>query len=186
MHMPAWLRGLPEEVWFFLRIAAYAFFIGTVYWILTYEAAGTMLLYGFGLAAGFSMLVLGLAARHIRGPDQDAPEGDDVAGRGAAALEANGPFGDEGGRIPSPSIAPFAVGFGAAVLALGLVLGPWLIGLGLLVAILGAIQWLAAAQRELSAVERTGSTPVAPAPRFAPQPQAGSATTSEARASDRS
>ncbi len=163
MHLPRWLTEQPEEVWFFLRIAAYAFFIGTVYWFLTYEAAGTMLLYGFGLAAGTAMLILAFAARRRRRAEDEARARGIVETPEEGSTDANGPFGDDRGRIPSPSIAPFAIGLGAAVLGLGLILGPWLLLVGLIAALLGAVEWLAAAQRELRAVESEGAEP-APRP----------------------
>lgn len=146
--MPRRLRNLPEEVWFFLRIAAYAFFIGTLYWVLTYEPAGTMLLFGFGFAAGFAMLILGISQRNERRNEEDA------RASGEQALEPDGPFGDESGRIPSPSIAPFGVAAGAALIGLGLIFGLWFLMLGLIFFILAGAEWLIAAQRELDAIER--------------------------------
>ncbi|HEX8941367.1 MAG TPA: hypothetical protein VF763_14525 [Candidatus Limnocylindrales bacterium] len=172
LPVPGFLRVQPEEVWFFLRISAYAFFIGTVYWVVSYEAAGTMLLFGFGLAAGFGTLILALGARsarrHARDPEadgsaavEDAAVADvtvpEVAGR--PDLAPDGPFGDESGRIPSPTLHPLGLAFGVALAALGLVFGPWLIIPGLAFALVGALGWGSAAMREYLAV-----APPRPAP----------------------
>ena len=150
--LPGFLREQPEEVWFFARLAAYAFFIGTVYWFVSYEPAGTMLLYGFGLAAGFGTLILALGARAARRSDRTA------GGPGAATAEVrsllpDGPFGDERGRLPAPTAAPFGVGLGVALTALGLVFGPWLAIVGLALAVVALLEWGRAVSREYRAID---------------------------------
>jgi hypothetical protein len=169
------LATAPEEVWFFLRIAAYAIFIGTVYWFVSYEAAGTMLLYGFGIAAGFGTLILLFGARGRRRTGEPSPEPGTEPG-----LEPDGPFGDESGRIPSPTLAPFAVGLGAALLGVGLILGPWLIGLGLIVFAWGGLDWLFAAGREYRAVDGSDVARAAPVGSTGGVPRAAEPSTSDA------
>ncbi|HXG40643.1 MAG TPA: hypothetical protein VNJ28_06840, partial [Candidatus Limnocylindrales bacterium] len=43
--------GRPEETRLFVRLAAYGLGIGLIYWFVSYETAGTVLLVGFGLGA---------------------------------------------------------------------------------------------------------------------------------------
>jgi hypothetical protein len=54
---------MPEEVKFFGRIGAYGLFIAAVYWFVSYEPAGTVLLGGFGLATGAAFVLLRRGAR---------------------------------------------------------------------------------------------------------------------------
>lgn len=85
-----------------------------LYWVLTYEEAGSVL-----LALSFSaLLFVGaylavLARRHGLRPE-DVVDPDPDAGTG------------EVGYFPSSSIWPFIGGCGAIVLAVGLVFGVWL------------------------------------------------------------
>jgi hypothetical protein len=83
-------------------------------------------------------------------PDEAA----DVAGGGTAGIDR--PFVDELGRLPDASIAPFAVGLGAAVAATGLVFGPAPVIVGLLPFLWGAWAWLGAAGEELRATDLDG------------------------------
>lgn len=157
MRIPRWgplglIIGAPEEVWFFFRVAAYAFFIGTVYWFVSYEPTGTMLLYGFGIAGGATTIILARRAHEV-GTGHEAGAVAAAAGRSEADLSANGPFGDERGRIPAPSYAPFMIGLGVGAMGLGLVFGPWLIGMGVLLFVVGGTDWLLAAGREYRSME---------------------------------
>ncbi len=165
------LTGLPEEVWFFLRISAYAIFIGLVYWFLTYESAGTVLLLGFGIAAGFGTLILGAGARgrsartggRSESAVADAASPDQVPGAGPADLAPDGPFGDERGRLPGASIAPFVLAVGAAFGGLGLVFGPWLLLVGLAIGITAALDWGRSVSAEYRAVAGDSAAGAAPA-----------------------
>lgn len=124
------MMRLPEEVLFFVRIAAFGLIIGVVYWFVAYEAAGTVMLLGFGAASAVASAVLWFRSRE-------------------AERTADGwPIGRDPGRIPAPAFAPLFVGVGAGTVALGLALGPLLVVIGLAVAVTGARSWLAAAMRE--------------------------------------
>jgi hypothetical protein len=143
-------RGLgtvPEEVWVFARIAAYAFFIATVYWFVSYEVAGTVLLLGFGMGSLVPTVILLRGAR--------ANVADPSADRQAASepTSPDGPFGDERGRLPMPSAAPLGVGAGVALATLGVAFGIWLVILGIVVATDAGLVWLRAAMREAWATE---------------------------------
>ena len=133
---------MSEEVGFFGRLSAYALVVGVVYWLLSYETAGTVLLLGFGLATGLAFLVL-RGGEHPDGHGPD-PTREDVPG------QPDGPFGDESGPVPGRSVAPLAVGFGVAVIALGGAFGPWFVIVGVLPLLVGAVDWLRAANRELN------------------------------------
>jgi hypothetical protein len=129
------MKDLPEEVWLFVRTSIFGLVVGSLYWFLTYETAGTILLLGFGAGSALVAVVLFLGAR----------------GRAGRPPRVDRPFGDERGRVPSPGWAPLGVGLGLAGTALGLVFGPWLVLLGLPLALVAGRTWLAAAMREADA-----------------------------------
>ena len=140
-------RAIPEEIWFFGRTSAYAIFIGIVYWIISHEVSGTVLLLGFGIASGTAGLVLWMELRRARTgvrPGAERPE------------EAIGvPFADEEGRLPQGSLAPLGVGLGVGIAMLGLVYGPWLVLAGIVLVLLSGRDWLRDISREYDAVERS-------------------------------
>jgi hypothetical protein len=133
-------RALPEEVRFLGRLAIYALGVGVVYWFVSYEPAGTVLLIGFGIATGAGFVVLWRGSRAAAAS---------AAGTVETSTQPDGPFGDETGAIPLGSLVPLEVGFGIAVIGLGLVFGPWLILAGLIPLLAGAWSWLGAAGREI-------------------------------------
>ncbi len=125
-----------EEVRYFGRMSVYALLVGAAYWFLSYEAAGTVLLIGFGLATGAGFTLLRSSAR--RPPAE------------AGSTEPDGPFGDESGPLPTRSAAPLAVGLGVAVIGMAGAFGPWFVLAGAVPLLLGAADWLRAANRELA------------------------------------
>ena len=133
---------MAEEVRLFGRLSLYALVVGTIYWFVSYEVAGTVLLLGFGLATGLAFIILWRRDRKVRAAGR-AGDGD------GGALDPDGPFGDESGPVPTRSAAPLVVGFGVAVIALGGAFGPWFVITGLVPVILGAADWLRSANREL-------------------------------------
>ncbi len=147
---------MSAEVGFFGRLSAYALVVGVVYWLLSYETAGTVLLLGFGFSTGLAFLVLRGGEHAGRGPNATR---DDVPGR------PDGPFGDESGPVPGRSVAPLAVGFGVAVIALGGAFGPWFVIVGVLPLLIGAVDWLRAANRELHQREDADARGSAASPR---------------------
>src|SRR2546426_3061681 len=125
-----------EEIAVFARGAAYFGVIGTAYWILTYEVAGTMLLIGSALASAFVAVVLRVGLRGAELPVE------------GAGLRPDGPFGDESGRLPAPTAAPLGVGLGLALVVLGLVFTAALSLAGAILLLLAAREWLRAVMSE--------------------------------------
>jgi hypothetical protein len=121
---------LPEEILNFGRLAAFGLIVGTFYWFVAYEVAGTALLLGFGVATAVASVTLWAKSRSVGG-----------------ALD-EWSLGGEPGRIPAPAYAPFHVGVGAGIMALGLAFNPLLALTGLVVLAIGARYWLEAAMRE--------------------------------------
>jgi hypothetical protein len=161
----------PQEVNFFLFLAAFGLVITVVYWFASYEVAGTVLLLGYVLATGAVGLRLVIdpgaalvrrrssASRHdVR---ENAPEQRDPGGEGPTAAGTGGidrPFNDEEGRIPGETLAPFAVGLGVAIASTASIFGPAPLVVGLLPLGWGAWAWLRGASDELQA---TDSVPAA-------------------------
>lgn len=115
------------ESFFYLGITAFFVVIGSIYWFTSYEDAGTMLLAAsslLGLLAGGYLLV---QARRFPPRTQDRPD--------ATLAEGAGPV-DE---FPASTVWPFVFGFGATVLATGLVFGVWVVLGGAVVLVFGVI-----------------------------------------------
>jgi hypothetical protein len=128
---------MPEEAAFFGRSAAYGLLVAVVYWFVSYELVGSVLLLGFGIATGLVFVMAARSARRAPGPQAwEDP------------LAPDGPFGDEGGPIPTRSLAPLELGLGLTVMALTLAFGPWFALAGLVPVALGAGDWLSSARRE--------------------------------------
>jgi hypothetical protein len=143
-----------QETRVFLLMSMFGVAIGAVYWFLSYEAAGTILLVGFGVATGVIGVRLAAdpASREVRAVARDRPRpAGDAPGGGTGGIDR--PFTDETGRLPTETIAPFAVGLGVAVAATGLIFGPAPLIVGALPVAWGASSWLSAARAELDATE---------------------------------
>lgn len=161
----------PQEARFFLGLAGFALAITVVYWFLTYEAAGSVLLLGFGLATGVAGVRLALDPRAARVRRRVRAEGGvpdlradrlDVAGGGTGGVDR--PFLDESGRLPSETLAPFAVGLGAAAAVTAIIFGPAPLIAGALPLGWGMWTWLTSAIEEFRAGPVAGTgTPSAPA-----------------------
>ena len=121
---------LSEEVLVFVRLASFGLIVGVAYWFLAYEPAGTALLIGFGIATGAAATMLWARSR------------------GAGRPADGWPLGTESVAIPAPAYTPLGIGIGAGLAALGVAFGPLLVVIGLIVMIIGARAWLAAAMRE--------------------------------------
>ena len=133
----------PQETRFFLVIAGWAGALGVVYWFLSYEVAGTVLLAGLALATGALSVWLMRSQRHRqRRAEAAAPEAGDR------------PFLDEEGRLPAPTLAPFAVGLGVALAALGPVFGVAPVAVGAVSFLWGTGTWLRAGREEFDAQKR--------------------------------
>jgi hypothetical protein len=150
------LAHQPQETRFFLIITGWAGALGIIYWFVSYEVAGTVLLAGLALASGAisAFLIRGRrrALQRVEagsGPPDLNPARTDASGGGTAGVDR--PFLDETGRLPDATIAPFAVGLGIALAALGPVFGLAPVAVGILSFLWGASMWLAAARDELDA-----------------------------------
>ena len=140
---------MPEEMRFLLRAGGYGIGIGLIYYLLSQELAGTVLLLGFGLA---SMMLLGASwwewrrrpGRGLRGP----------AWRWLLLPPAaeDGGFTHEEARLPGASLAPLTLALGTALAALALVFGPWLMAAALIPLIIGMRDWLREAMAEHAAI----------------------------------
>jgi hypothetical protein len=120
------------ETKFFLFLSVFALVIGAIYWFVSYEPAGSVLLIAFGVATG----VMGVVLHRTGRPGADRP------------------FLDEAGRFPSETAAPLAVGAGIALMALATIFGPAPLLVGLLPFAWGAANWLASARAELDSQSR--------------------------------
>jgi uncharacterized membrane protein YfcA len=150
------LPGLdePQETRVFLLMSAFGIAVGVAYWFLAYEIAGTILLLAFGVATGLiaARLVIDPAAATVRrlarerdNPTTDAP--------GGGTGEIDRPFGDESGRLPTETIAPFILGLGVATAATSVIFGPAPLIVGVLPIAWGAWSWLGSVRAELEATE---------------------------------
>ena len=142
----------PQETRFFLFMAAWGLGAAVVYWFASYEVAGTILLAGLGLAS--AVIVARLVQLHhatvVRERVGEPALGDDRPdGSGGGAGGIDRPFLDERGIIPDPSLAPFMVGLGIALITTGLVFGVAPVVVGLVPFVWGAITWLRSSRDEL-------------------------------------
>ena len=119
---------MPEELRVFVRAALYFVLITAIYWFVSYEKAGTLLL-GF-VFAGAVLFVL--AGRALGRKTEESPSGGLLSI--AATLVA---LDDEGGEVPPPleieeepvvttSPWPLGAALAALLIGLGLLYGPWL------------------------------------------------------------
>ena len=131
------MRHPSDEAVLFGRLAIFGVVVGVAYWFLTYETAGTVMLIGFGVASAVASISLWAK------PSRSAL----VAGLPDGKVPAG--WGDE--RIPAPAFAPLIVGAGVAITALGLALGPLILPVGVVVALIGGRYWLEAAIGEADA-----------------------------------
>jgi uncharacterized membrane protein YfcA len=156
-----------QETRVFLLMAAFGFLVAAIYWFVSYEVAGTILLFGFGLATAViaAKLAVDPASKRLRrqpAPTRDSADTGIASAGGAAGVDR--PFADETGRLPDATIAPFAVGAGVALAATGLVFGIAPVIVGLLPLGWGAFTWLSSASDELRATEAEAAAdePAAP------------------------
>lgn len=135
------MRHPSDEAVLFGRLAIFGIVVGAVYWFLTYESAGTVMLVLFGVASAVASI--SLWAKPPRGAvEAGLPDGQVAPG-----------WGDE--RIPAPAFAPLIVGAGLAITALGLALGPLILPVGVVVVVIGGRYWLEAAEAEAAARDGT-------------------------------
>ena len=103
---------------FLLGAGAFAVLVGVVYWFISYEDAGFVMLTLMGLASaliGGYMLYRAHGARRAE-DDPDAEYADSA--------------GEEVGRFSSGSIWPLVMGIGTILALQGFIFGAWLVGFG--------------------------------------------------------
>ena len=146
---------MTDEASSLLRIGAFGFVAAIVYGFLTKEYLGTCGLIALSLGPGYAGLLLFFEERR-RGEQASRR---DVFLR-FAGLPPPDPITDEPleaedmAVIPSPSIWPFLLSVGTAVLMTGLIFGAWLVVLALVVLLWGIWGWVSAANRETVAAQR--------------------------------
>jgi len=126
-----------EELRFFLRTALYTALIAVLYWIVSYEWAGSVLLAFVAVATGLMVVAFFVAVHATRGELTAGTRGalrraGAVVARVVGFAEPRGPAGAAplaAGLEPIPlgSIWPLLGAAAAVMLGLGLVYGPWLV-----------------------------------------------------------
>lgn len=147
---------MPEETRLFIRSFLFALVIAVVYWIVSSDYVGTILLGGFSVASLtlFSMLRRGQPTRSVPaefGRGLLSRIGDLVGTTEHAGQEQ--PFEDESGRIPAGSGAPVLLGVGIALIGFGLIFGVWSMIAGAIPTLLGLRVWLREVSAEFRAVD---------------------------------
>jgi hypothetical protein len=157
------------------------------------------LLIGFGLATGLAGIVLALDPRaaQVRAAVRDRernlvrdPGAPDTGGGGTGGIDR--PFLDETGRLPSETLAPFAVGLGLSVAFTAVVFGLAMLVAGAVPLAWGLWTWLRRASAEFDAQAVTDVSPASGPDDEAPRtgdrtrPAAGAAARGRCRARSRS
>jgi hypothetical protein len=153
--MRRWVRRLlaldqPSETRFFLVNCVWALFAAALYWVVSQEITGTLLLAGLALAAGLATIRLVLLWRaRRREADVERTAGRSIA-RDPARLDASGggsasidrPFDVPVRSVPEPSLGPFAVGLGVSLVAAGVIFGVATVAVGIVPLAWGGLVWL--------------------------------------------
>ena len=143
---------MAEELRFFLRTALYSAVIGTIYWFVSHEVAGSVLL----VFVVFSALsFVGVVGGHVRqARDEIIPPRSAGLGRLSGTVIRLFGFEEHAGAtsseplaagldpIPIGSIWPLLAGVAAVFLLLGLVYGPWLLLPGIVLAATTVWGWV--------------------------------------------
>ena len=116
--------------------AAFLALTGSIYWFVSYETAGTVMLLAGLAAVGMVGVWLFVQSRKLGGPRPE-DRADASPGDGAGEL----------GTFPSSSVWPFVLGWGAVVAANALVFGVWLGVTGLIIITVGVIGYAVEASR---------------------------------------
>jgi hypothetical protein len=106
---------MKTSIGFWAYASAFGFVVGTFYWFLTYEPAGTLLLLFMGLCGLVISGYLYLKARSARLPEDD-PQADFADDAGVTI-----------GHFSSGSLWPVLMGLGIAIGIQGFIYGRWLL-----------------------------------------------------------
>ena len=118
---------MPEEIRVFVRAALYFALITAIYWFVSYERSGTLLLGFLGVAS----VLFAVTARRLGRKTERAGDGVLRRAKSLVALD------EEGGGVPPPleieeepvvTASPWPLGAALALMliGLGLLYGPWL------------------------------------------------------------
>jgi hypothetical protein len=122
-------RDIAVQFWIYLGTAVFLLVTAVVYWYLSYEQAGTVML---GLGGVLGLIVAGWLWFRWRGRPAGEPE------TPAEVAEA---------WAPHASGWPFWIGLGGATAAAGLAMTPWLIAPGAMVLVVGLVGWIGQSRR---------------------------------------
>jgi hypothetical protein len=135
---------VPEEVRLFARSAAFGLAIATVYWFVSYDVVGTVLLLGFGLAGVYLAGILALELRASGRRVDRRP----WRWLGLTSSDDVGDLQEDPGRLPSATVAPLLCGLGLSIAALTVVYGPAMLVAGIPLMLAGGSSWLRSAAAE--------------------------------------
>ena len=120
--------------------------MGTIYWFVSYEFVGTVMLLGFGLATGLAFIILFRRDRKVRATR--AADGSMTATPSVAVPGPTGRSVTSRGRCHAQRGAAHRRVRDRGDRAGG-AFGPWFAITGLVPVLIGAADWLRAANREL-------------------------------------
>lgn len=151
---------MPEELRFFLRLGLFAALVATIYWFVSYEVAGTILLAGLVFSSGLFVVTVGRSIRAARsGSSRRSAKLNDVIPDEGGAKRAGGavkrlvgfeedsePAGPAPLALAEEPVAhtsawPFLTAVAALLIGLGLLWGAWFWGPGLGLMVLSAWGW---------------------------------------------
>ena len=143
-------RAVAEELRFFLRLGLFAALIATVYWFISYEVAGTILLAGLVFSSGLFVATVGHSIRSSM--DDVTPDGGVTKKVGGAVKRLVG-FEEDSEPASSAPLAlaeepvahtsawPILTAVSALLIGLGLLWGAWFWGPGITLTALSAWGW---------------------------------------------
>ncbi|MGH2511362.1 MAG: aa3-type cytochrome oxidase subunit IV [Candidatus Limnocylindrales bacterium] len=149
MRLASAAKRLPANTPLFAAMAAFGLIVGSVYWFVSYELIGSILLVGFGGAAAVGTFMSYRDRRPARGS---------TPGRGVEATSVSGAGHVEPAAGEAPQWAPLGVAIGLFGVAFGLAFGPWLTIAGLLFAMASGRSWLVAEMNAARAAGRSTDT----------------------------
>ena len=115
------------ESYVLLFVGAFFGLVGLVYWLLSYEDAGSVMLVGTCLLGTLPGGYYYWWSRRMEPRPEDDPNATVADGAGVI------------GAFPGSSIWPFVIGMSAALVGLALVFGSWTLAVGLFLAIAGLV-----------------------------------------------
>lgn len=135
---------MAEELRFFVRIGLWVAGAAVVYWLVSYEPAGTVLLVVLAIAvAAFLAVVVATVRGRAIGIGRTGLAGavNRVVGFGDPAAD-EAPLESHPDVVPTASAWPIIMAAAAVLIGLGLIVGPWLTVPGVALLVLAAIGWI--------------------------------------------